>query len=327
MAQVAQGPGWSGGSLPVRAHDLLLSFAGQVDDDALADARELLAAAEVDRTLDFLVGCLVAGHIPISAAQRGELDALSAPAYLDRSLFNRLIVDDSAAIPRHRFAAEVPGTESAAQGVTDAAHRVLDALPDVRSVWAVWRLTPAGAVSGPVPHRVVLVGVGPAGFPTATAYRLEHTLRRVGVRASVEALRDGAQAPDYHHTAMQYATQVPFGAHAAIAPARPAAQLSASRLPAVPPGPAPRPGPPTATRMPAVNPPSMPRLEQPSGPRLPAPVNPPSVPRLEPPSRSRMPVAGPPSVPRLEPPSLSRTPPAPPPNRIPPGPPSMSRMP
>src|SRR5204863_1837170 len=86
-------------------------------------------------------------------------------------------------------------------------------------VWAVWRLTPAGAVSGPVPHRVVLVGVGPAGFPPATAYRLENALRRNGIRASVEVLRDGTEAPEYHHAAMQYASQVPFARQAPTNPA------------------------------------------------------------------------------------------------------------
>jgi hypothetical protein len=331
VAQVADGPGWSGMSLPVRAHDLLLTFAGRVDDDALADARELLASAEVDRALDFLVGCLVAGHIPVSSAQRDELENLSAQAYLDRSLFGRLAVDDTAPLD-HRFGGDQSGGESAAQGVAEAAHRVLDVLPDVRSVWAVWRLTPAGAVSGPVPHRVVLVGVGPGGFPTATAYRLEHALRRVGIRASVEALRDGAPAPDYHHSAMQYATQVPFNTHAAIAaaPVRAPAQLSASRLPAVPDGSQPRLGPSSATRMPPVtaNPPSVPRLEPPSVSRMPPAQQsgPPSRTRMPaappgPPSRTRMPAAGSPSAPRLEPPSRTRMPAAPP------GPPSRTRMP
>jgi len=66
----------------------------------------------------------------------------------------------------------------------------------------------AGAVSGPVPHRVVLVGVGPQGFAPATSYRIEDALRRAGIRASVEVLRDGADPAEYHRAAMHYATQV-----------------------------------------------------------------------------------------------------------------------
>ena len=57
-------------------HDLLLGLAGRLDDDALADARELLASAEVDRTLEYLVGCLVAGRIAVTSAQRAELEPL-----------------------------------------------------------------------------------------------------------------------------------------------------------------------------------------------------------------------------------------------------------
>jgi hypothetical protein len=199
-------------SLPIRVHDLLLELAGRIDDDALADVRELLASAEVDRALEFLVGCLVAGQIAVTGAQRAELDALFGQVYLDPAALGRIVVDDAA--PQHRFGSGTVDGEAAGHGVADAAKRVLDVLPDVRSVWAVWRLTPAGAVSGPVPHRVVLVGVGPAGFAPATAYRIEHALRHAGMRGSVEVLRDGTDAPDYHHAAMQYASQVPFARQA-----------------------------------------------------------------------------------------------------------------
>jgi hypothetical protein len=204
--------------LPTRVHDLLLDFAGRVDDDALADARELLAAAEVDRCLEFLVGCLVAGRIAITTDQHDEIEALFEQVYLDSAVIERLVVDDSSATIRHKFGGEEIDGETAGDGVADAARRVLDVLPDVRSVWAVWRLTPAGAASGPVPHRVILVGVGPSGFAPATAYRMEHALRRAGMRASVEVLRDGTDAPDYHHAAMQHASQVPFARQAPTNP-------------------------------------------------------------------------------------------------------------
>jgi hypothetical protein len=240
-------------ALPVRVHDLLLGLAGRLDDDALADAREMLASAEVDRALEFLVGCLVAGRIAITGAQRAELDGVLAQVYMDAAgAADRLLVDDAAAshvAGRHRFGGGAAGGESAGHGVAEAARRVLDVLPDVRSVWAVWRLTPAGAVSGPVPHRVVLVGVGPNGFAPATTYRLEHTLRRAGIRASVEVLRDGTEAPDYHHAAMQHATQVPFSRQAPTNPApvrprstpaaaEPLRQQAAPQPPPEPPAPA-----------------------------------------------------------------------------------------
>jgi hypothetical protein len=63
-------------ALPIRVHDLLLSLAGRLDDDALADARELLASAELDRSLEFVAGCLAAGRIPIARGHRRELESL-----------------------------------------------------------------------------------------------------------------------------------------------------------------------------------------------------------------------------------------------------------
>lgn len=229
-----------GVALPIRVHDLLLNFAGRLDDDALADARQLLASAELDRAMEFLGGCLVAGRVAISNAQRQELASLYGQVHLDPALIDRLVVDDgaaSAAHVRHRFGGGAIDGESAVQGVAEAARRVLDVLPDVRSVWAVWRLTPAGPASGPVPHRVVLVGVGPAGFAPATSYRLEYALRQAGIRASVEVLRDGAEAPEYHHAAMQYAAQVPFARQAPTnpSPVRPRMSMGEPAAPSMPP--------------------------------------------------------------------------------------------
>jgi hypothetical protein len=196
--------------LPIRIHDLLLSLAGRLDDDALADARQMLASAELDRSLEFVAGCLAAGDVVLTAEQHRELETLFADTYLDSSVVDRVAVRDSAPAGRHRFAVGAVDGRDPEQGVSDALRPVLDVLPDVRSVWCVWRLTPAGPVSGPVPHRLVLVGVGPGGFAPATAYRVEYALRRSGIRASVEVLVDGNQPTEYHQEAMRCARQVPF---------------------------------------------------------------------------------------------------------------------
>lgn len=205
-------------ALPVRIHDLLLGLAGKLDDDALADARELLASAELDRTLEFVVGSLVAGRIVVTHAQRDELRVLTTRVNLDASLVERVLVDGAAASVRHRFFGGVVAGAHAGDGVTEAARHVLEVLPDVRTVWAAWRLTPAGAVSGPVPHRVVLVGVGPHGFAPATAFRIEDALRRAGIRASVEVLRDGTEPFDYHRSAMHHAAQIEVAREASASP-------------------------------------------------------------------------------------------------------------
>jgi hypothetical protein len=259
LSQGAESAGVRPGvAVPTRVHDLLLDLAGRLDDDALADAREMLASAELDRALEFAAGCLVAGRVAVSGAQRGELATLFTQVHLDPALIERLVVDDAAAssaLARHRFAGGSVDGEPATQGIVPAARRVLDMLPDVRSVWAVWRLTPAGPATGPVPHRVVLVGVGPAGFAPATAYRMENALRRAGIRASVEVLRDGAEAPEYHHAAMQYAAQVPFARQAPVAPQPSQNSSLSTAVTPVPSAPGPRPAPP-----PSSPPPSSPPL-------------------------------------------------------------------
>ncbi|MBP2321467.1 hypothetical protein JOF56_001852 [Kibdelosporangium banguiense] len=211
-------------ALPIRVHDLLLGLAGRLDDDALTDARELLASAELDRSLELIAGCLVAGRIPLSPVERRDLDAMFAEANCDTTLIQQLKVDDGRARPPvHKFHpglvdSPVGGAEA---GVNDAVHRVLEVLPDVRALWCVWRTTPAGAVAGAVPHRIVLVEIGPRGFPPATAYRIEHALRRAGIRAAVEVLRDNSPLTDYHRQGMQQARRVSFDG-AAEASAEPA---------------------------------------------------------------------------------------------------------
>ena len=209
MTQVPRGSR-PGVALPIRIHDLLLGLAGRLDDDALGDARQMLASAELDRSLEFVAGCLVAGRVVLTKNQQRELESLFSDTYLDPAVIDRLVVRDPAPSVRHRFAVGAVEGREPDRGVADAARPVLDVLPDVRSVWCVWRLTPAGPVSGPVPHRVVLVGVGPGGFAPATAYRVETALRRAGLRASVEVLVDGNQPTDYHQEAMRCARQVPF---------------------------------------------------------------------------------------------------------------------
>jgi hypothetical protein len=220
--------------LPIRIHDLVLTLAGRLDDDALADIRQMLASAELDRSLEFLAGCLVAGRIVLTREQHAELEALFADTHLDPSVIDRVMVTDRLEAGRHRFAfGSVEGREPD-RGVADAVRSVLGVLPDVRSMWCVWRLTPAGPASGPVPHLLVLVGIGPGGFAPATTYRVEDALRRAGIRASVEVLMDGVEPGEYHREAMRSARQVPFDGHGSnrprVEPAYEAPRIAPSRV-------------------------------------------------------------------------------------------------
>ncbi|MFL6121478.1 hypothetical protein [Actinophytocola sp.] len=225
---------------------MLLTMAGRLDDDALADARQMLASAELDRSLEFLAGCLVAGRVVLSHEQHAELATLFGDMYLEQDLIDRIMVTDRLIAGRHRFAFGAVEGLDPVRGVADAVRPVLGVLPDIRSMWCVWRLTPAGPASGPVPHRMVLVGIGPGGFAPATAYRVEDALRRAGIRASVEVLMDGVEPGEYHREAMRSARQIPFDGpgfnRPRVEPAYQAARIEPARV--EPPRMAPPPEPP-----------------------------------------------------------------------------------
>lgn len=195
-----------GVGLPVRLHDLLLALAGRVDDDALTQARELLAVAELDRSVELLVGCLLAGRIPVSPEERAEIGRLLGEVRSDPSLADRLFAVEQVPVPRHRFTAEA----DPADGLGEVLGKTLSALPDVRGVRATWRSSPAGATPGPLPQRVVLVDIGPGGFAPATAYRVDTVLRQAGVRAAVEVLTVGTPLGEYHAAATSAAREVFF---------------------------------------------------------------------------------------------------------------------
>ncbi len=192
--------------LPVRLHDLLLALAGRVDDDALSQARELLAVAEPDRAVELVVGCLLAGRIPLTDHERGQIADLLDEINSARSLADLLVVVDTLPVPRHRFSAE----SDPADGIAEALAKVVTSLPDIRSVMCVWRSTPSGASPGPLPQRMVLVDIGPQGYAPATAYRFDRALRRAGLSAAVEVLRPATQLSDYHAAAVTTAREVKF---------------------------------------------------------------------------------------------------------------------
>ena len=192
--------------LPVRLHDLLLALAGRVDDDALSQARELLAVAEPDRAVELVVGCLLAGRIAVTDAERGQISDLLDELNSSRALADLLNAVDTLPVPRHRFSAE----SDPVGGIAEALTKVVTSLPDIRSVMCVWRSTPSGASPGPLPQRLVLVDIGPQGYAPATAYRIERSLRRAGVSAAVEVLRPATQLSDYHAAAVTTAREVKF---------------------------------------------------------------------------------------------------------------------
>ncbi|ANZ36843.1 hypothetical protein BBK82_12950 [Lentzea guizhouensis] len=209
-----------GVGLPVRLHDLLLSMAGRVDDDALSLAREFLAVGELDRAVELLVGTLVAGGIPVLPDERAAITWALHEVRSDASLTDRLPVVEVLPFIRHRFTSD----SDPAADLAPLLSRAVSVLPDVRAVRCVWRSSPAGATPGPLPQRVVLVDVGPQGFAPATAYRVDTVLRKAGIRASVEVLTVGSQLGDYHASAVTSSRPVPVSGSpvAAMPPPAPA---------------------------------------------------------------------------------------------------------
>ena len=200
----------SEGSDPYDAHQLLLQLAGRLDDDLLAWARELVAVGEEGQAVELAVAALVAEQVALPEPLRAALvrsghtdldaDASLAPATPD--------------VTGHRF--------DAAAGSGDRVAAVLAALPARRlagcTLHLTWRLTPAGAVPGPVPRAVVLVETGPDRSADVLAYLLTTELERAGVPASVEVFTAGTDLPAYHATALRSARRIEVGA-SVIAPA------------------------------------------------------------------------------------------------------------
>ncbi|WP_410655940.1 hypothetical protein [Amycolatopsis sp. lyj-112] len=204
MVEVHEGPPMDGFSVPLRLHNLLLALAGRIDDSALTEARELIARAHIDEAVELTTGTLIAGKIPVSSAEQRELALVLEMSRSDATLANDLLVEEDESVLTHRFT----GDNQPEFGLAEALDRTLQVLPDVRSVHAVWRNTPAGSVPGALPQRVVLVEIGPEGNPPAVAFRVDTALRRAGIRSVVEVAGPGVARSAYHQAASSAASPV-----------------------------------------------------------------------------------------------------------------------
>ena len=202
MVEVHEGPPMDGFSVPLRLHNLLLALAGRIDDSALTEARELIARAHIDEAVELTTGTLIAGRIPVSSAEQRELALVLEMSRSDATLANDLLVDEAEPVFTHRFS----GDNAPEFGIAEALDRTLQVLPDVRSVHAVWRNTPAGSVPGALPQRVVLVELGPEGNPPAVAFRVDTALRRAGIHSVVEVSGPGVARSEYHQAAASAAS-------------------------------------------------------------------------------------------------------------------------
>lgn len=229
MVDVHDGIAGDGFAVPLRLHNLLLGLAGRLDDSLLSEARELIARARLDEAAELTTGALIAGRLPVRDAERHELALVLELTRSDPTLADQLTVNEPEAETgvAHRFT----GDNQPEQGIGDALDRTLQVLPDLRSVHAVWRNTPAGSVPGPLPQRVVLVEIGQEGNPPAAAYRIDVALRRAGIRSVVEVTGPSTERSRYHEQASTAATAVwvSGGAVPSSAPTAPAQRQGSGR--------------------------------------------------------------------------------------------------
>ena len=184
--------------------DLLLSLAGRVDDDAVNTTREMLGTGHAGPAAEFLVGCLLAGRIPVSADERGQLDAVLDELRCPRDFVERLHVVDRIPDEEHRFSEQPSSGEELADALAPVAAR----LTGVRGLWCAWRTTPAGVTYGAVPQRVLLAEVGSDGSAVAAGYQLVQALRRAEIDCAVDVFTTGADLPVYHRDALGSARRV-----------------------------------------------------------------------------------------------------------------------
>ncbi|WP_433801195.1 hypothetical protein [Actinomycetospora sp. CA-084318] len=182
---------------PGRLHEVLLGLAGRIDDDALTAVREMVAAEDDAEAAELLGGCLLADEVGLSPDERGVLAPWFAAARVDPDLLAGLPVDpDALRRSGHRF---VPTTAGAAPAAPLA--RAARRLSGVVSVRESWRVTPAGAAPGPVPHRVVLVETAEPDDCDHVVHHLAHAARGLG-GTSVEVFASEITLPAYHRDAL-----------------------------------------------------------------------------------------------------------------------------
>ncbi len=190
-------------------HEVLLSLAGRIDDDALTSVRELVAVEDDAAAAELLGGSLLAAGVGVTPREHAVLGSWFASSRVDPELVDALPRDlEADRRDEHRFAADPPAGAATA-GAGDVVARAAARLPGVARVRQSWRTTPAGTAPGPMPHRVVLVETHSADDCEHVVHHVAHAARELGA-VSVEVFAAGAELPAYHRAAVRAAR--PLGA-------------------------------------------------------------------------------------------------------------------
>jgi hypothetical protein len=183
-------------------HELFLRLAGRVDDDLLADARELVAVGEDGHALELVTAALAADGTPLPPAVRAELVTAAAAARIDLDAEATLApaAPDTTA---HRFSATAEADVPVVAAVRELPNRLRDGV----RLRLAWRQTPAGPAPTPLPQPVLLVETAADGRPgEVLAYQVGAAMARSGVHVAVEVLTSGRPLTSYHAAALRDST-------------------------------------------------------------------------------------------------------------------------
>jgi hypothetical protein len=183
-------------------HDLLLRLAGRVDDDLLADARELVAVGEDGHALELVTAALAADGTQLPPAVRAELVTAATAARIDLDA-DAALAPAAPDTTAHRFtastAADVP--------IIAAVRELPDRLRDGIRLRLSWRQTPAGPAPTPLPYPVLLIETPTDGRTgEVLAYQVGAAMTRSGVPVAVEVLTSGKPLTSYHAAALRDST-------------------------------------------------------------------------------------------------------------------------
>jgi hypothetical protein len=200
-------------------HELFLRLAGRVDDDLLADARELVAVGEDGHALELVTAALAADGTPLPPAVRAELVTAATAARIDLDA-EAALAPAAADTTAHRFSPTADADVPVVAAVRELPNRLRDGV----RLRLAWRQTPAGPAPTPLPQPVLLVETAADGRPgEVLAYQVGAAMARSGVHVAVEVLTSGRPLTSYHTAALR--DSAPLSSEAAPRAAAPSEKV------------------------------------------------------------------------------------------------------
>ncbi len=187
-------------------HHLLLNFAGWIQDDVVATARQYLALGQEDQVARLVAEATATGLVPFTADHAAVLRRLLTEQGQDASAV-RAGIRETVGVPPFTMMAGPPSgigpsTRDDVDGAAVAAAVDLGAL----RLWRSWRYPPHGLLP---PRRVFLIQAPEGSDLPTVAYRMQQALAQAGEPdPQVEALTSETPVPPYSVQALDAAEQL-----------------------------------------------------------------------------------------------------------------------